>query len=156
MKYSFSAYVEAYGNICFDLLQLSAYFCTKFPWEISVIPPSISLSVTNFGGECMKKIILTVVAILSLAAPLAYAGGSGCEDSSCREAGQSENQSLTGTTPELQQQPKGRARDASVDDFVTPGRAVEKDCDRDNCRESGKPQPEMRVPEKKCGTPNCD
>jgi Ni/Co efflux regulator RcnB len=103
----------------------------------------------KFGGEFMKKIILTAVAILALAASMAWAEPNGEHSPQPRE-----EQSVTGTTTQSTEQaaPKGRSRGASISDFVTPGRAVEKDCEGTNCREQGKPQPEMRAPEKKCSS----
>jgi hypothetical protein len=107
-----------------------------------------------FGGEIMKKIILTAVAICTMTVTTTWAEPDGNHNPQ-----QPEEQSVTGTTPQTTEQtaPKGRSRGASIDDFVTPGRAVEKDCSAgDNCREPGKPQPEPRAPEKKCASPNCD
>jgi hypothetical protein len=106
----------------------------------------------------MKKTILTAVAILTLAAPLAWGGGDGCGSGCDRTPQQQEEQSVTGSTPQPTEQaaPKGRARGASIDDFVAHGRTVEKGCSAgDNCREPGKPQPEMRAPEKKCDQNPC-
>ncbi|HIJ97015.1 MAG TPA: hypothetical protein HPP94_15025 [Desulfuromonadales bacterium] len=104
----------------------------------------------------MKKMILITVAIFVLTAQLAW---SGCDTQGCSEARpeQSEEQSVTGTTPQSEQaKPKGKARSMNLDDFATPGRAAEKDCEGSACREPGKPQVEPRSQEKKCSNANCD
>jgi len=99
----------------------------------------------------MKHVVLVSLVMVALAASLAWGYPPG--DHSPQEEGQEAVPSETKTD---QAKPKGRARDASIDDFVTPGRAVEKDCDSQPCREPGKLQPEMRAPEKKCENPSCN
>ncbi|HIJ97020.1 MAG TPA: hypothetical protein HPP94_15050 [Desulfuromonadales bacterium] len=63
--------------------------------------------------------------------------------------------SVIDSTPQSTEQAaqKESARGASIDDFVTPRRAVEKDCSTNDCgHEPGKPLPEPRAPEKKCSS----
>lgn|GEM_PF-1086386 len=108
----------------------------------------------------MKKMILMTVSILALAASLAWGG---CDDQGCSNHNPQlpEEQSTTGTAPQTEQvKPKGKARNMNLDDFSTPSRAAEKDCESANCHEPGKPQLEPRSQEKKgqedgCGS-NCN
>lgn len=108
----------------------------------------------------MKKTIITTLAILGLAVPLAWGAVGGCEDGNCADARppQAEEQSLTGSAPEVAPS-RGVARDANLSDFITTGRSVEKDCETSDgatChRPPLQPQPEPRSPEKKCGE-NCN
>jgi hypothetical protein len=99
----------------------------------------------------MKRTILLTFTVLALAAPLAWGN---CEDSSCQNSQHSE-QSPTGTAPETQPGAKGTPRGFSMDDVVVGERPLEKDCDRADCRDVGKPQPDQRAPEKKGGTGSC-
>lgn len=104
----------------------------------------------------MKKTITLIIAMIALSAPLAWGGGGGgCEDSSCHDQGQQE-QSPTGTVPEVKPTYKATPRSAEIDDFVVGERAVEKDSgDGDGQRSPDKLQPEMRAPEKKYSD-NCN
>ena len=101
----------------------------------------------------MKKILITTLATIALAAPLAWA-----EPDDRRNPQQPEEQSVTGATPQSSEQaaPKRRTRSPNVSKFVTTDRAVEKDCEQNPCREPGKLQVEQRAPEHKCNTESCN
>ena len=101
----------------------------------------------------MNKTIVTTLAILMLAEPLAWA-----EPNGSHHPQQGEEQSVTELAPQPAEQaaPIGRTRGMAISDFVTPGRSAEKDCSTGgDCHEPGKPQLEPRAPEKKCSGDSC-
>jgi len=127
----------------------------KISREIFPKQPSLFITKPNQEDYNMKT-TLTTLAIIALTASLSWGGT--CSDGGCvdRSPQQPVEQSVTGSASQVEQPaPKGRARSMNLDDFAPDGRAVEKDCDRADCREPGTPQVEPRSQEKKCEGAGC-